>query len=234
MQCSSHLNTAPRNVYEPQLQLERQRMCGAATLVMAYRRCGLEVDQTVVWQSIAREYNGHFRAHSYQMARDALERGLVALVLQSHRPWEILQACWRNNITVILNHRLETGSHEGHYSLLAGIQGERIRVQDPWLGPNVEYTRDDFLKLWLPSEANSEIAGNVLIALAPTQAQPPIWCHCNHPFDDAIACPRCQVAIPLKPVIAMGCWHLKCSQRYWWRLFCPNCDCPVSELPTDP
>jgi hypothetical protein len=232
MHFSNHLNTAPLDLYEPQLQLERQRMCGAAALVMAYRRCGLEVEQAVVWQSIAREYNGHFRAHSYLMARDALERGLVAVVLQSHRPWEILEACWRHDIAVILNHRLEADSHEGHYSLLAGMRGDRIRVQDPWLGPNVQYSRDEFLELWLPFGPNSEIAGNVLIAIAPALVQPPIWCHCNQLFEDALACPRCQTAIPLKPVVALGCWNERCSERLWWRLFCPNCDCPISQLPT--
>lgn len=216
--------------YEAQLRLPRQRMCGAASLVMAYRRCGLEVDQTSIWRSIAVEHLGDFRAHSYHMAADAIDRGLAASIIQTHQPWKSLEACWRNNIAAIVNYRASEASASGHYALLAGINQDSIRLHDPLAGPAIELGRDLFLKLWLPLSVNSEIAGNVLLAISRKEDEPGIWCHCNRPFEAAIDCQRCGHSISLQPAVALGCWNPECKDRLWYRLFCSQCDFPVHEI----
>lgn len=205
-------------------------MCGAAALVMAYRQCGIEVDQNELWDDIAHEHNGNRRAHTHHMAADALKRGLVAVIMQTHQPWRLLEQCYRNNISVVINHRIHSTTDEGHYSLLTGISYESVTIHDPLVGPNCQYDLNEFQTLWLPKSVSSEIAGNVLIAIARRDEQPSIWSHCNNPFEEALRCQNCQFPIPLKPARALGCWKQDCRERFWWKLFCPRCDYPHQKL----
>lgn len=230
MNILANFATSNRNNFEPQLQVPRQRMCGAAALVMAYRKMGVYVDQRDVWNNIATEHHGNFRAHTFRMAQDAIKRGLDALIIQSHQPWNILKTCWRNNVSAIVNHRVDTNSSEGHYSMLAGIGYETIKLSDPLLGPEIEREQSSFLDSWLPRGDQCEIAGNVLLAIANPSEQPSVWSHCNRPFDDAVLCCRCDLPISLKPAMALGCWNPTCTQRLWCRIFCPQCDFPITEL----
>ncbi len=216
--------------YEAQIRLPNQRMCGAAALVMVYRQFQIEVDQTELWEAVSHEYQNKRRAHTYDLAQDALNRGLSAVIVQSHQPWAILRNCWRNNIAVVINHRIDMDSHEGHYSLLTGIRQDSISLHDPLLGPNVERSRDDFLRLWMPAGEPCEIAGNVLIAISKPEDQPQIWSHCNQPFEDSIECPSCCNSINLKPAIALGCTKVSCRERLWYRIFCPRCDHAIIRL----
>lgn len=216
-------------IFEAQTRAPKQRMCGAAALVMAYRRLGLNVDQNEVWKSVAHQHNGFFRAHTYHLAQDAIRRGLSAAIIQTHRPWELLKTCWQNNISAVINHRLNQDSHEGHYSVLAGIDGERLKLNDPLLGPEIEFEKEQFQKLWLPAGAKCEIAGNVLIAISNPATEPTILAHCNQVLDDSIECRKCNKPVILKPATALGCLNANCVQRFWHRLFCPNCDHAISD-----
>lgn len=222
-----------RDCFEPQLQQPNHRMCGAAALVMAYRRCGLNVDQQSIWKSIALEHRGQFRGHTYRMAGDAISRGLSASIIQTHQPWKMLKTCWRNNIHAVVNYRTSPDSAEGHYSLLAGIGNDTIRLLDPLAGPSVEIEKNEFLKLWLPISPHGEIAGNVLLAIALPNGQPDIWCHCNRPMEDSIECRHCGNAISLCPAMALGCWNQLCRDRLWYRIFCPNCDGSLHRIVND-
>ncbi|MFK7768199.1 MAG: C39 family peptidase [Mariniblastus sp.] len=219
-----------QNQFEPQMRAPKQRMCGAATLAMAYRKCGLNASQEEIWKSVAHCYNGYYRAHTHHLAQDAIARGLSAAIIQTHKPWETLEACWRNNISVVVNHRLNHDSNEGHYSLFAGFREDQVRLHDPLLGPNVEMTREQMQKLWLPSSPDSEIAGNVLIAISDRDSEPAVWSHCNQIFEDAVVCSNCNHNVSLKPVHSLGCTQENCKQRLWWRIFCPSCDHPIQSL----
>ena len=223
-------NFSSAKLFEAQARVPSQRMCGAAALVMAYRRFGLQVDQHEVWQKVAHQHEGCFRAHTYHLAQDAIRRGLFAAIIQTHRPWQLLSACWRNNIAAVLNHRLSQDSHEGHYSLLAGLSGQRLKLHDPLLGPSVDFEREQFQKLWLPAGANCEIAGNILLAISDPAHEPSVLAHCNRALRDSVECERCQMPVCLKPAMALGCFNTKCSQRLWLRLFCPNCDHAIQTI----
>ncbi|QDV23716.1 cysteine peptidase family C39 domain-containing protein [Aureliella helgolandensis] len=210
--------------YEPQQTLPKQRMCGAAALVMAYRRCGIDIDQNSVWDEIAHEFEGFHRASTRDLAVHALQTGLEAVVVQTHLPFQALESCWQNNLPAILNHRVAEASPEGHFSLLAGINHESVFLSDPIDGPCVEKTRQEFGQLWLPTKSGSEIAGNVLVILGNPEEQPSLWCHCNRLFPHSIECERCAATVPLRPTRGLGCWNPGCTSRLWWRLFCPYCD----------
>lgn len=219
-----------RTHYEPQLRAENHRMCGAAALAMAYRNCDLSVDQPEIWNQISEPFQGKFRARTCLMASDAIARELACLTIQTHQPWKILRQCWRNNIAVVLNHRVGTNSTEGHYSVLAGCGDHSILINDPLQGPEIELSHEDFQKLWLPNSPESEISGNILLAIARRDEQPSLWCHCDRPLEDFVNCNHCGFQIPLQPALALGCWNRNCPDRNWWRLFCPNCDHSVEEI----
>ena len=141
--------------------------------------------------------------------------------------------CWRNDISAVINHRINANSHEGHYSLLAGIDKHSVRLNDPLLGPAIELDRESFLKLWLPNSKASEISGNVLIAIARPEIQPAVWSHCNQIFEDSVVCLNCNHDVSLKPAQALGCTQSQCKRRLWWRIFCPNCDYPIQSITSD-
>lgn len=231
MDILSHFATSTQpNHFEAQQTTPGQRMCGAAALVMAYRRHDLDVDQQSIWKNISTPHNGSYRAHTFRMAQDAIGRGLTALIIQTHRPQQILQMCWRNNISAIINHRLPTVPHEGHFSVLAGITGDSIKLNDPLLGPAIHFSHDEFFPLWLPTTPQSEIAGNIVLAIGSKSAEPMVWSHCNQVLKETADCKRCGSVISLRPAIALGCWNLQCNQRLWYRLYCPQCDFPIHQI----
>ena len=217
-------STASTALYEAQLAIPGQRMCGAAAVVMALRRLGIQTDQKHVWQQIAQQHDQHFRASTYHLARFVHQVGLSASVIQSHQPWKVLQTCWQNNLSVIINHRLGPHHNEGHYSVLARINRNTIHLHDQSLGPSVAYSKEEFLALWLPTSSQSEIAGNVLVAITNSDYEPSIWAHCNQCIPKSMACRNCGNELPLQPVRALGCVQPTCVQRLWYRLFCPQCD----------
>lgn len=217
--------------FVPQSTDENHRACGAASLAMAYQRCGISIEQNEIWNAIRHEHEGNFRAHTYHLAQDAIRRGLSACIIQSHQPLDILSACWQSNATAIVNHRLSEDSDEGHYSVLAGFNRDEIIFHDPLLGPSSAYTHDSFLSLWLPRQADfGEISGNVLLVITPSPTQKMLWCHCEKIIDSETLCESCATKISLQPASVLGCWNPRCSERRWLRIFCPNCDHPISEL----
>lgn len=214
----------PPSTYEPQLQVDHQRMCGAAALVMAFRRYGIEVAQEKVWPAISRKHAGYQRAHTYLMAQAAIARGLIATILQTHRPWDTLKTCWQHNLTAIVNHRMHENSSDGHYSLLGRVTSDHLELYDPWQGPQTRLGRKQFLRLWLPTSDTDEISGNVLLCISTAEQQRGLWCHCNRLIDRTIRCKECRQSFEIGATEALGCWNWTCFERRWLRIFCPYCD----------
>ena len=130
----------------------------------------------------------------------------------------------KTTLVLITNHLWGPHHNEGHYSVLARINRNTIHLHDPSLGPSVAYSKEEFLALWLPTSSQSEIAGNVLVAITNSDYEPSIWAHCNQCIPKSMACRNCGNELPLQPVRALGCVQPTCVQRLWYRLFCPQCD----------
>src|SRR5438552_680660 len=110
--------TGPEVSYE--IPFERQwtapssRMCVAAALCMVYRSFGLACEQAEVWDHVARGSRGRRLARTQLLCKDALRRGLSALIVQGRDPWAALRRCAADGLRVILNHRLSPTKREGH------------------------------------------------------------------------------------------------------------------------
>ena len=207
------------------------RRCGAAALAMVYASLGMADSQGAIWRQIAAASDGKARtARTHLLAQNALGRGLSAVVLQALRPWDLLGACWDSGVRVVLNHRLRLNSPSGHYSVLAGIDGERVILHDPQRGPARQWLRQDFLQLWLPAVGGGEIAGHVLVAIAPQETKAAMCRVCRTPVAEAVACTGCRHPIPLRLAAAMGCLRAGCDARLWKYLFCPYCDAAIGEV----
>lgn len=209
--------------YQPQVPGERR--CGAAALAMVYASLGIAVPQAEIWQAVAEPNRQGVRtARTYRLARHALEHGLAAVVFQAAQPWEVLRHCWEHEIRVILNHRLRSDSRLGHFSVLAGIGSEEVLLHDPQFGPAQRRTRAELLRLWLPTAGESEIVGNVLVAVAPRVACDAVCPQCQRPLPTRLRCPACGSTVALAPGRAWGCVWADCPGRLWRYLFCPQCD----------
>ncbi|NUQ61900.1 MAG: hypothetical protein HUU20_05405 [Pirellulales bacterium] len=217
--------------YQRQFPAGSDRTCGAAALAMVYASLGLEISQERIWEEIRpRACSVAWSARSSLLARHALGRGLSAAVIQASQPWPALQSCWASGIRVILNHRLRPDSPLGHFSVLAGLASDAALLHDPQLGPSRRLTRDELLRLWLPTASDSEIAGQVLVAIALCGDAPQRCAACHAGVPAMIECPGCSSAFPPRPFAALGCVAADCGARLWKYLFCPYCDVPLREI----
>ncbi len=205
------------------------RKCGAATLAMVYASLGIRGSQEEIWEQVAcGDARGTRSARSYLLARDALDRGLSAVVLQALRPWDAIRSCWESGIFVLLNHRLRAESSWGHFSLLVGIEEDQAVVHDPQLGPSRRLSREQLLRLWLPAGNDSEIAGHILVALGRPKDAPATCRGCGDQAEATARCIACCTLVPLRPLAALGCVQPECRRRLWRYLFCPYCDAILS------
>ena len=205
-----------------------ERTCGAACLSMVYGSLGLSVPQEEIWPRISRPNPfGSMASTTHLMARDAIERGFQALVIQAKHPLRALQVCHDRGIRVILNHRLTADSPVGHFSVLAGIEQSDVLLHDPMAGPLRRLNFSELLDLWRAGMPISETIGNVLIGIGPKDEAParepcPI---CKLTVPAEVKCPKCGKPVTLQPAAVLGCVAESCGSRMWSYLCCPECDC---------
>jgi Peptidase C39 family len=212
--------------YQAQSDHAARRSCGAACLSMVYSSFGREISQAEIWPLIAkRNHIGSVASTTHLMTQDALNRGFSAVALQARHPLQALRLCRDFGLRAVLNHRLRRDAPAGHYSVLVDIDDRNVVLHDPLLGPSRRLTFAELLELWLPQFANSEIAGNVLIAIA-TPGTPHLtscgFCHTVLP--SSVECPMCKKPVGLEPGALLGCISETCIARMWNYICCPSCD----------
>jgi hypothetical protein len=220
--------------YEKQADPQTGRMCGAACLSMVYRSFGKEVPQVEIWPAIAKQNQaGSLASTTHLMAKDALSRGLAAVAIQARHPLQALRLCHEGGIRAILNHRLQANSATGHYTVMVDLDGNDVVLHDPSFGPSRRLSQAELLALWQPYFSNSEIVGNVLIAIAADPPPAPACQFCHTLTPPSIDCPRCKKPIALSPGAVLGCMKQDCIARMWSYICCPSCDFMVdsSSLP---
>lgn len=202
---------------------ERPDGCAAAALCMAYRSLGLSCSQGELWPRVTAPVRGERRGKTHLVCRDALKRGLAAVVVRPASPWETLRECVSSSVRVILHHRLSPAEPSGHYSVLVGIDDSSLVMHDPLHGPARAFRRDEFLALWSPSCQGREVVGHVLVALSDRPGNSRCsYCHSECP--ESIDCALCSSPIRLRPVAVVGCLDPACRGRRFEGVYCPACD----------
>jgi hypothetical protein len=217
--------------YERQLNTPSPRMCGAAALCMVYRSFGVVCSQEDVWPVIAAPSAfGASCARTYLLCADALRRGFAAMTLQVRQALDVLRAALEQEVRVIVNHRQGLNSRGGHYSVVVGMDAEGLALHDPLVGPAQWLDQAEWLKLWRPGWANSEVRGNLAVFIGQGAAESPRCCMCERFVPPQLPCPTCRKEIPLRPSLVLGCLDFRCPQRTWDLLFCPWCDAELDRL----
>ena len=210
--------------YERQSNVETNRTCGAACLSMVYRSYGQKVPQEEIWEVIAKVNRfGSLASTTHLMVGDALKRGFDAVAVKARHPIFALRSCHEANVRVILNHRLNLDVPTGHYSVLADIDDRMAALHDPYFGPARRMTHNELMRLW-DAGADSEITGEVLIAISPPDKTAAVCEICQTPIPAAVPCPQCGKPVGLRPAIGIGCINERCIARRWLHVCCPNCD----------
>jgi len=199
---------------------------------MVYRSFGMMSSQAEIVAQLTRPGpHSSSGVRTYLLAKDALPRGLSAIVLRARDPLRILKTCRNPSLRAILNHRPRPESANGHFTVLVGFEGEHVVVHDPLAGPNRRILTSDLLELWQPSVGRSEITGNVLIVLAEGQQSAAPCPSCGGSIPTSVRCPGCGQSILLSPAPVLGCMNASCPERAWETLFCPLCDTVLTAVP---
>lgn len=204
---------------------EKERVPGGRER-RAGRRRAEELRQGEIWREISKPNRfGSVSSATHLMVAHARKRGFAAIAIQSRYPLVALMGCRENGLRAILNHRLRPDSPTGHFSVLLDVDAESVVVHDPLYGPRRRLPHAELLELWQPRFANSEIAGNVLIGLAPRSSVVPRCPICQTPIPAQVACPRCGKPVALQPPDLLGCvGAANCLGRLWNYVCCPACD----------
>lgn len=212
--------------FESQSEPAGNRACGAACLSMVYRSFGKEFPQSEIWPAIAKpNRHGTVSSTTHLMTQDALKRGFAAIAMQARYPLQVLRLCRDSGARAILNHRTRPDGPSGHYSVLVGLGEHDVVLHDPAYGPSRRMSHAELLELWQPRFQNSEIVGNVLIAVAALPVPEPPACEfCHASLPSAIACPACKKPVPIVPGAPLGCVNTACIARIWNFVCCPFCD----------
>lgn len=214
--------------YVKQSETPAERSCGAACLSMVYGSLGLKVSKEEIWTKIAkRNAFGSVSSTTHLMAKDAIDRGFDAVIIQASHPLQVLRVCQEKGIRVILNHRVDSESPAGHYSVLADIDKSDIILHDPVKGPMRRLNFATLLDIWRAGMPISETIGNVLIGIAPRSenVEAELCGTCKLALPAEVACPKCHHPVALRPSTVMGCVAESCGGRMWSYLCCPECDC---------
>ena len=221
--------------YERQLEPNTTRTCGAACLTMVYRSFGLDIGQSDITAAVSRLNRfGSVASTTHLMAQDALMRGFEGVAIQARHPLQTLRLCRDAGIRVILNHRLSDDSGTGHYSALVDIDDTDVILHDPFFGPSRHLSHGELLELWQPHLPDSEIVGNVLIAIAAGPTESPACRVCGGALPSSVDCPRCAARVDLQPGAVLGCIRPGCVGRLWNYVCCPACDFTWSFSPSIP
>jgi hypothetical protein len=159
-----------------------------------------------------------------------LRRGFAAVTLQVRQALGLLRAALEQEVRVIVNHRPGLNSRGGHYSVLVGMDEEGLFLHDPLLGPVQWLDQAEWLKLWRPGWANSEVRGNLAVFIGQRAAESPRCRTCGRGVPPQLPCPTCRKEIPLRPGLVLGCLDFSCPERTWDLLFCPWCDAELDRL----
>jgi hypothetical protein len=211
--------------YERQLEPDTTRTCGAACLSMVYRSFGLDIGQGDIAAAVSRPNRfGSMASTTHLMARDALTRGFEGVAIQARHPLQTLRLCRDAGIRVVLNHRLSRDSSTGHYSALVDIDDTDVILHDPFFGPSRHLSHGELLDLWQPRPPDSEIVGNMLIAIAAGPTELAACRVCGRARPSSVDCPRCAARVDLQPGAVLGCIMPGCVGRLWNYVCCPACD----------
>lgn len=211
--------------YERQSDQQAGRTCGAACLNMVYRSFGMDVPSAEIWPAIAKRNRfGVVSSTTHLMTQDAVNRGFAAVSLQARHPLQVLRLCREFGIRAVLNHRVRSDAPTGHYSVFVDLDERDVILHDPLLGPSRHLTHAELLELWMARFSDSEIAGNVLIAVAPPSPAGAPCEFCRTPMLPSAPCPRCSAPVGLQPLGVLGCLNDACIARMWNYVCCPTCD----------
>ena len=204
---------------------ERATVPGGKERRAGTRRTG-ELTQAEIWPFISKpNRSGQVSSSTHLMVAHARSYGLAAVAFQARHPLVALLACRKGGIRAILNHRLRLEGPAGHYSVLLDVDAESVVIHDPFYGPRRRISHAEFLELWQPRFAGSEIVGNVLIGVAERPPAAPRCALCRTPIPEAVACPRCAGPVALQPATLLGCvGATTCLGRMWNYVCCPACD----------
>lgn len=199
--------------------------CGAAALTMVYRRLGRPCDQEAVWDRLEKAgFADRSGTRARGLARDAEQQGLRVLIVQVRDPWLVLERCLAQGVEAVLNHRLESDSLTGHYSVLVGLEEDHVQIHDPFLGPDRKLAREEFLRLWNPLPGPPLLPGQILLAIAPMPLNASACTLCEKTCITEAACPACRQTLSLALGSILGCLANGCPMRGWEQVFCPACD----------
>jgi hypothetical protein len=192
---------------------------------MVYGSLGKDVAQDEIWPAIAKPNRfGVVSSATHLMAQDALNRGFAAVALQARHPLQALRLCREWKIGAILNHRLRRDAPTGHYTVLVDIDGKNVVLHDPLFGPSRILPHAELLELWQPGFPDSEVAGNVLIGVAPVTPEGLVCEFCHTAIPPRGECPNCKGPVSLAPGPLLGCLNHACIARMWNHIYCPGCD----------
>ncbi|MFO0880187.1 MAG: papain-like cysteine protease family protein [Gemmataceae bacterium] len=207
----------------PYQRQEHPTGCGAAALAMVYASLGVPATQADLWPAVSQERHGELRCFTHRLCRNALDRGLAAVILRTREAWPTLTRCLAASVHVILHHRLASNNKSGHYSVLLGLTDDSVYLHDPSLGAHRCLPRAEFLRLWSPTAGHSEVVGHVLVAVASVPGDDHCAV-CQQPIPTEVSCALCKASIVLRPSAAVGCLHQACPGRLFETCYCPACD----------
>lgn len=215
--------------YEKQLDINGFRTCGAASLKMIYKSYGFEIPQTSIWCVIRTpDKNQSYYAPSNRLAMDAILRGFNATIFKAIEPISAIKTVLLSGGQVIMNHRLNSDTGLGHFTVALSIDEENVFFHDPEKGPNKRKSINQIQHLFKPQFSPCEITGNILVAIT-QQKQITNKCRkCGNSIPASIICPNCKLEVPIISISEIGCFKQSCvSSRIWQIIFCPFCDLPL-------
>ena len=215
--------------YEKQLDITGLRTCGAASLNMIYKSYGVDIPQISIWNVIRTpDTNNSYFAKSNRLAMDAILRGFTATIFRAIEPISAIRMIIDSGSQVVMNHRLNSETGIGHFTVALSIDEENVFFHDPEKGPNKRKSINQIKHLFMPQFSPCEITGNIVIAITQNK-QTPVKCHnCGNPIQALRKCPNCKIEVPIIPISEIGCFEQSCkSSRLWETIICPFCDMPL-------
>lgn len=189
------------------------RACGPRALAHVLNKLGDRCTPVEIHPEVVQpDPFGTLAARSYRLARYATNRGFAAATLRCRpqRIAEVLHWCATAPAQTILNHRSYDADGEGHFSVLRSYRAGVVELWDPYRGPELTLSLEDFARLWQP---NREISGWTLVMIGRCRSEPA-----------AAACPRCHLTIRLEPAVAFDRPEVWGTEGWLQQFFCAGCD----------
>jgi ABC-type bacteriocin/lantibiotic exporter with double-glycine peptidase domain len=118
--------------------------CGPAVARMALAAFGVRVTERTLARRM--ETNPRTGTRQAELIR-CLKRAGLSADARRHRRLDRLARALKAGAIVIVLYRDRDGE-EGHYALLIGADKRRVRLRDPWYGPDYSLPRREFLSRW--------------------------------------------------------------------------------------